>query len=188
MTSIFQITSAMAGGDEEAFMVFYRAYSDRMRSYLLVAARGNSHLADDAHQDALLRAIRYARPFDGEQVLWCWLVRIMRTTLIDHIRKLGRGAQLVPLPDDDSLAAPLPDASPEEDSQGALLGHLDACLSSLTEAERALLDEHYFARKSQVTIAEEDGRTTPKAVGMRMVRIRQKLKDMLTRRLNHAGG
>ena len=73
-------------GDEGA----YRALVERYRGELHAHAYrmlGSVHDAEDAMQDALLRAWRGLPRFDGRSALRSWLYRIVTNTCLDVIGK-----------------------------------------------------------------------------------------------------
>src|SRR5712671_2079636 len=71
--SILELTRRLARGDEEAFRKFHDAYFDRLLRYLFVITKGDQEAAREALQETMTRVVRYARPFDSEEVFWSWL-------------------------------------------------------------------------------------------------------------------
>jgi RNA polymerase sigma factor (sigma-70 family) len=181
-SEIFKITTAVSRGEEEAFSEFYAAYSSRMYSYIYAMAEGNGHSANDTFQESMLRVIRYMRPFDDENVFWCWLVRIMRTAFIDQLRKQSAD-KIMPFPVEE-LQDSATLVAEEERTRDSMLAHLDNAMCSIAPDERRLIESHYFEDRSQISLAEEN-QTSPKAIGMKFIRIRAKLKSFIRRRLQH---
>lgn len=177
-TEIRRITRAMARSDEAAFNRFYAAYFDRMYRYLLVMTGGRDDLAREVLQDAMLRVVRYVKPFHEESDLWNWLRRVTRTAFLDA----GRTRR-----SDDAIVAPvrLDALAPDPpDPESALVAHLEACVSDLPDDERAMVRGKYENGESYHDLAGRLG-TTAKAVESRLARIRKKLKSMILRRLSH---
>jgi RNA polymerase sigma-70 factor (ECF subfamily) len=96
------LLAAARGGDELAYRRLVEPHS---RELLAHAYRmlGSVHDAEDAIQDALLRAWRGLPKFDGRSSLRAWLYKIATNTCLDTISKRGRRA----LPIDHVAAAEL---------------------------------------------------------------------------------
>ena len=90
MNDIARVTTAIASGDPEAFALLYRAKFDLVYR----AARKISSLGEDACldivQDAMMRVIRYMRPFDDAASLDRWLRCVTRSVAYDHLRRERR--------------------------------------------------------------------------------------------------
>ncbi len=179
-SDIFSMTCAIARGDEAEFNRFHEAYSRRMYAYVFSIVRGDEAAARDIHGDALLRAIRYMKPFEEERLLWLWLVRLMRTAAIDSFRKGRRYADMVRLPAEAADAEQAEEC--ENDALGRMLSHLSEALKDLPDEDRLLLEAHYFGGRSQVALAAEAA-ISPKAIGMRFARLRERLKIMVSGRM-----
>src|SRR5215212_10695782 len=85
-TSENELIAAARRGDEGA----YRALVERHRGELHAHAYrmlGSVHDAEDAMQDALLRAWRGLPRFDGRSSVRSWLYRIVTNTCLDLIGK-----------------------------------------------------------------------------------------------------
>jgi RNA polymerase sigma-70 factor (ECF subfamily) len=169
----------MAKGDEAAFDRFYERYADRMFRYLVVMTRGDEQLARDVTADAMLRIIRYMKPMESDAALWAWLARVMRTTLVDHLRRSQRNPVQVPLR--------LDEGAEEEDAvQSTLLMHLENALAALPAEDRNLIEAHYFEGAPQTELAKQTG-CTAKAIGMKFTRLRQQLKNYMMKELQRDG-
>jgi RNA polymerase sigma-70 factor (ECF subfamily) len=94
------LLQAARGGDEDAFRRLVEPHRGELHahSYRML---GSLHDAEDAFQDALLRAWRGLPQFDGRSSLRTWLYRIVTNTSLDVI---GRRPKRV-LPIDHSPAA-----------------------------------------------------------------------------------
>lgn len=174
------LTRLLAAGDEAAFREFHQRYFDRLYRLLLVLTHGAEAEAMDALQDLLCRVARHVRTFDREEVLWCWLVRLARSAVLDAGRKRHRYWQLL----NQYARAWLPiqvTTDSQQNQQLELL--LLACVDALDPEERALIDGKYFSGRSIQELAQETGLTV-RAIESRLHRIRKWLRKELIRRLN----
>ena len=180
--SVLELTTSIARGDDAAFRQFFEEYHPRLYRYLLVAARGNDSLAQEALQNALLRAVRHMKPCADADWLWHWLARLARTALIDEVRmQQRREARHL------AVAQTATDLScnPTDDGTAALTTALDVCLGELEPMERGLIEAFYFQGLTQAEIAAAHG-LTEKAVESRLARIRHRLRTLVLERLDHA--
>ena len=72
-TSIFQLTAAMAAGDEQAIETFYRAYFAWLYQKARHATGRDEAFCLDVVQEAVLRILRCVRPVEGEGPFRAWL-------------------------------------------------------------------------------------------------------------------
>ncbi|MBI3709768.1 MAG: sigma-70 family RNA polymerase sigma factor [Proteobacteria bacterium] len=96
----------------------------------------NDHDAEDAVQDAYLRAFNYFGSFQGGNFR-AWMLMIVRRCCYDGLAR-NRPTELVSVEDIDALAAgaePLSDASRVDDPERALLRRADAALVNELIAE-----------------------------------------------------
>ncbi len=137
-----ELIEAARRGDESA----YRELVERHRSELHAHAYrmlGSVHYAEDAMQDALLRAWRGLPRFDGRSSLRAWLYRIVTNTCLDLIKK--RPKKVLPIdhgpPGDahDGLGVPLTESIWIEPYPDEQLGLTDG---------RAAPEARYEARES----------------------------------------
>lgn len=91
------LLAATAGGDLEAFQIFYERYAGRVLSYARRISR-DATLAEDITQEVFtavwIRAATF-RPERGGAP--AWLYTLTRNKLVDHWRRSGRAAELEPL-------------------------------------------------------------------------------------------
>jgi len=83
----------------------FAALSERYRQQLLRAAHRitrNSEDAEDAVQDALLRAFVHVRDFDGRSSFATWLTRIAINSALMILRKKRASVEIAPDSNDDS--------------------------------------------------------------------------------------
>jgi len=175
----------MVKGDETAWRDFEQRYFSRLLRYLLVLTGGRQEAAQEALQTALLRVVRYIKPFASEEVFWSWLTVVARSCVVDEQRKRTRYFHLLDrffkrCVIEDHVSADRPAAGPQTD----LMALLDQNLAALPGEDRRLLEQKYFARKSVKIIADETG-TTEKAVESRLVRVRRKLHAAILAQIDH---
>jgi RNA polymerase sigma-70 factor (ECF subfamily) len=87
-----QLVERLLAGDERAFRGFFDEYFDRLYRFALSRTRGDTHLAEEAAQRALCRAVRRLDSYRGEAALFTWLVQICRNELADLFEAAGRDA------------------------------------------------------------------------------------------------
>src|SRR5258706_7971357 len=81
------------GGDRDAFGRLVRRYQRRVYSAALHIL-GNHSDADDATQEAFVRAYRGLKTFDGRADFFTWLYRITINTALNALRSDKRGNAL----------------------------------------------------------------------------------------------
>jgi RNA polymerase sigma-70 factor (ECF subfamily) len=84
-----------SGGDEDAFRLLVEPHALRVRLHCH-RMLGSSHDADDALQDALLRAWRGLPGFDGQCSFRSWLYRIATNVCLDRIARRRVAAVRIP--------------------------------------------------------------------------------------------
>ncbi len=179
---ITALTRQMVKGDEMAYRVFYDAYFERLRRYLLVATAGDEHATQEALQSAMVRVVRNIKEFQDEQVLWGWLTVLARSSFIDLTRKRKRyGSFLQRFTRQVEPEQPTPERAPED---GDVEKSLDAALADLPMEDRELVEAKYLHGRSVRELAANAG-NSEKAIESRLVRIRRKLKAALLERLKH---
>lgn len=87
-----QLVERLLAGDERAFRGFFDEYFDRLYRFALSRTRGDTHLAEEAAQRALCRAVRRLDSYRGEAALFTWLVQICRNELADLFEATAREA------------------------------------------------------------------------------------------------
>ena len=165
------MTRGIREGREDAFEAFYSGYADRMYRYLIVSAKGDEELARDVLQDALLRVVRHLPPLDGPEDLWRYLSVIMRSALVDQLRRAGRNPGSLP-------SCREPAVESEEGAGDRMFSLLDDALAALPSDDRRILEAHYFQGASQGEIA---GRIelSLKGLAMRLSRLRRRMREFI---------
>jgi RNA polymerase sigma-70 factor, ECF subfamily len=176
--NVAELSGAIVAGDPIAFEEFYRRYAPRVYGLLMALTSANDDLARDLLQGVMLRAARKFKSAATDDALWAWLATITRNALIDHIRsdqrRWRREQSAVAFP-----SAPDPPGVSEE-----LTEALEQALTELDPNDQALIRDFYFNAQSQADIAAGN-EITVKAVQSRLARIRRRIKEILTCKLNH---
>jgi RNA polymerase sigma factor (sigma-70 family) len=90
-----QLARRATRGDERAFAEIFRRYADSLYRFCL-AMTGSPHDAQDALQNAMVKALR-ALPGEERQIkLKPWLYRVARNEAIEIVRRRREGEQLEP--------------------------------------------------------------------------------------------
>jgi RNA polymerase sigma factor (sigma-70 family) len=172
------VTRGMFEGSQTAFGEFYNFVFDRLFRMLLVQTRGDEDLCKDLVQGVMLRAVKYAQPFDNERVLWAWLRQVARSCHVDWLRMKGREPQFVSL--ELFAETEMPANSAADDEQ--LLMALESSIKQLDPDDREVLRLAYYEAVPQQSMAQKLN-TTSKAIESRLRRIRLKLRRTLIERL-----
>jgi RNA polymerase sigma-70 factor (ECF subfamily) len=130
---------------QERFISLVRAEQEPLRRFLLALCCGDSALADDIAQDALVRAYVASGSFLGLSKFSTWLFRIAYNCYIDHCRKAKPEHASV----DDALDLPASDTSDAAFRYQQLYRALDR----LPEKEKAVISLFYFEDRSIKEIA-----------------------------------
>ena len=163
------------GGDAEAFRAIVESYSRPLwRAAFRVLE--DAAAAEDAVQDAFLRAWRALDRFDEKAELSTWLYRIAINAAIDHRReRRRRDAQTGTLPEDfDGQVTARSDAPDPHRSAfwREMAGRARDAISELPDAERtAILLRHYEGRSiAEIAIVLGGGENAAKQAVFRAVR------------------
>jgi RNA polymerase sigma factor (sigma-70 family) len=133
----------IAGGDRLAFELLMRRYNRR----LYRVARATLHdeaEAQDALQDAYLRAFRSMHQFRGEAALSTWLTRLVLNECLGRLRRTARRQNVIPLISSNPEGALLAMAAPVTEQPDKSLGLaqmralLERKLGELPEAFRVV--------------------------------------------------
>jgi|SoiMethySBSTD1v2_1073268.scaffolds.fasta_scaffold30106_6 RNA polymerase sigma-70 factor (ECF subfamily) len=157
------------GGDVEAFGRLVQ----QTQGMAYAVARGvlrDAVAAEDAAQEAYLRAFRRLGDLDEPASFPSWLRRIVITVALN----LRRARRVTFLPLDDMLEVPVLDDA-ETSWTGLQRRQLASALLTLTSSERLLCDRRYHGRWSAARLAREAG-VDESAIRKRLQRIREKLR------------
>jgi RNA polymerase sigma-70 factor (ECF subfamily) len=169
MTELDDLVLRAQAGDLEAFG---RAVAATQRTAYAVAmgVLRDSGLAEDAAQEAYLRAFRRLRDLDEPAAFVSWLRRIVITVALN----MRRAQRTTLLQLDDVPQLPVLD---EEETAWSELqrSRLAEALLTLTPAERQICDRRYYGQWSIARLAREAGVAEP-VMRKRLQRIRDRLR------------
>ncbi len=163
-------------GNLGAFDELVRRTESRVRSVALAILRDWSE-AEDAAQEAYLRAFRQASSYRGEGPVGAWLCRIAVRSAHDALRRAGRQRRLLEVakqPGD--VQAEAGSVDPEEELRRRT--EVDSALRTLPEDEREALVLKEVAGMTYREISESCG-VPLGTVQSRIHRARQRLADAL---------
>lgn len=177
---ILEWVEAALANDQDAFAELVYLFQDPVYN-LCYRMLGDAGEAEDATQEAFLRAFLNLRRYDTKRSFKTWLMSIASNHCIDRWRK--RRMQLVSLDDEPTAAAlalsssdPLPEQAALSAEQSDMLQSL---LMKLDENYRLPLVLRYWYDYSYAEIAEFMN-TTESAIKSRLFRARRSLADMLS--------
>jgi RNA polymerase sigma-70 factor (ECF subfamily) len=156
-----ELVRRVRSGDADAFRGIVERYSKTLwRAAWRVL--GDADAAEDAVQDAFLRAWRSFGSFDDRAELSTWLYRIAVNAAIDLTRKRRRtfGAD-VPLPEDLDGEVTTPSDEPAPDRRvisSEVARRARATLQGLSDAERTAFLLRHFEGRSIAEIARALGK------------------------------
>lgn len=170
------LTARAAEGDEAAFEVLVRRHSPVLLqlAHRLLGSRSD---AEEAVQDAFVRAWRRLPEFRGDAAFLTWMYRIVTNSCLNRLRsrKPTTGLDEVPEP-----AAPDPLSSPERAAEAqAAMRDLSRVLADLTPEQRACWVLRELHGQSYEDIAKAV-RITPDAVRGRIFRARRYLTEAMS--------
>lgn len=146
--------AAYQAGDERAFAELFRHYAPMIERFFLRQGKRRAD-AQDLTQETFLHVHRGRCYFRRGEPLRPWLFTIARNVGHDHGRRAARRPEA--FCELDSFAAQ------DEARDRHMLGHRERCealraaLTQLPAADRALLDEHWFADRAFSEIAAREG-------------------------------
>jgi RNA polymerase sigma-70 factor (ECF subfamily) len=143
--------AACQRGDRQAFELIVKRYTTRA----VGAARsivGDASLADDAAQDAFVKAFRAIRRFRTGEPFYPWLYRILKNACLTTLKRRGRPEVSL-----DAENAPPPPAPPSDPVQALARNELRAQvrdgITRLSEPHREILNLSHFEGLSYKEIA-----------------------------------
>ena len=169
MNLINELVVRAQAGDLEAFGRLVQ----RTQAMAYAVAKGilrDSGLAEDAAQDAYLRAFRRLRELEEAASFPGWLRRIVITVALN----MRRARRVTFLALDDTLNVPVLDEH-ETSWTDLQRRQLAGALLTLTSSERLVCDRRYHGRWTTARLAREAGVDEP-AMRKRLQRIREKLR------------
>ena len=163
-------------GDDEAFTMIVEAYQKPVFS-LCYRMLGNANDAEDAAQEAFLRAYKNLSRYDIERSFATWLLSIASHYCIDRLRKRRLPTFSIDDEDYDWWQPPNPGLSPEasmvmDEKHAFVRGLLDV----LSPRDQAAVVLHYWYDCSYEEIADSLSLSVS-AVKSRLYRARRALAD-----------
>ncbi|HVY69285.1 MAG TPA: sigma-70 family RNA polymerase sigma factor [Verrucomicrobiae bacterium] len=171
---VARLTRRLARGDEEAFREFHAEYFSRLHQFLIVVTRGDDAQAKDALQETFLRVARSVKPFDDDEIFWCWLKTVARNAARDGGRRQFRYFAVLERFARKQEVETAPDPSLNE--------MLEEAMGELGPDERRLLEGKYLDGESVRDLSASAG-LTEKAVESRLGRLRRQLRDRMMEKL-----
>lgn len=168
------LVEMVLAGNSDAFEPLVRPYrNDLIR--LAFRMTGDWEDANEASQEALLRAYRYLARFDTARSFKNWLLGILVNEARKSFRKKPRSLSLA------ETAEPSTPADQERRHEaGVLRDRLRACLNELSRNQREIfilrdLEDRNIRETARILGASEV------AVRVHLLRARKKIKDLMTR-------
>jgi RNA polymerase sigma-70 factor (ECF subfamily) len=144
--------AACQRGDRQAFELIVRRYSARALGAARNIVRDHA-LAEDAAQDAFVRAFRAIRRFRLGEPFYPWLYRILRNSCLSTLQRHGK-----PGPSLDAENAPPPAAPPFDPAADLAKDELRAAvreaMTHLSEPHREILHLSHFEGLQYKEIAD----------------------------------
>lgn len=171
------VTAALEG-DQDAFAELVYAHQDAVYN-LCYRMLGTSSEAEDATQEAFLRAYVNLQRYDVSRSFKTWVMSIASNYCIDLIRK--RRMQLLsldePLPSGDAMALSSQEDGPERLAiRAEMSDEIQALLDELQPDYRAAVVLRYWYDYAYAEIADALG-TTESAIKSRLFRARNMLAE-----------
>ena len=170
---------AALNGDQEAYAEIVYLYQDPVYN-LCYRMLGGHEEAEDATQEAFLRAHRNLQRFDQARSFKTWIMSIASNHCVDRLRK--RRLRFVSLDDEPTAAALALRSADPIPEQATLLGErrefIQELLQQLEHDYRLPIVLRYWYDYSYAEIAQEM-ETTESAVKSRLFRARRRLADLL---------
>ena len=167
------------------FSALVREHHSSLRAYIC-SLGVTSAWVDDVAQEAFVLAFKKQEQFDPATDFGAWVRTIARNLVLNELSKQSRRRRLLDahLPElivELEGTRPAPNLDDRETSERARLA-LSACLQSLTERARGLVQARYFEEQSSEAIGEGFGMSAV-AVRKALFSARKNLHRCLERKL-----
>lgn len=175
------LVAARDKGDQDAFAEIVYSFQDAVYN-LCYRMLGERTEAEDATQEAFIRAYNHLGRYDMERSFKTWLLSIASNHCIDRIRKrrLKYLSLDEPLPSNMQLTITAEQVSPENAAiRGERSEFIQALLDQLPPDDRAGVILKYWYDYSYAEIAELLN-TTESAIKSRLFRARRALAEMMS--------
>jgi RNA polymerase sigma-70 factor (ECF subfamily) len=165
-------------GDEAAFGHLVEAYQNPIYN-LTYRMLGNAPEAEDAAQEAFVRAYRYLESYDPQRPFSTWLFSIASHYCIDQLRR--RRINWLPLKEE--IAEPVRLTSPSPNPEAVVTERdreawIQELMDDLSPVDRAAITLHYWYDCPYTEIAEALDLTVS-AVKSRLYRARRALAEQM---------
>lgn len=178
MSTDHELVARVINGEQEAFAELVEAYQTAVFN-LTYRMLGNRGEAEDATQEAFLRAYQHIKRYDPSRPFKTWVMSIASNYCIDRLRKRRLTWLSIdePLPPHPALSSdtPDPEAATVSSEREAAMQEL---LADLAPDYRAAVVLKYWYDMSYTEIAEALD-TTESAIKSRLFRARQMLADQM---------
>ena len=168
-----EIVNAVLGGDRKAFAILVKRYERSVRAIGMCVLR-DRHLAQDAAQDAFVKAYEKLPGLRKVHSFGSWLMKISRRCALDIVAQRRESA----LPEGDFVAAE--PVGLLDDEKERLL----AAVMRLRESEKQVVMLRYFDGYSVKEVADIAGRSVG-TVTKQLSRAHRHLKVLLKGGLSH---
>lgn len=146
------LVASAAAGDARAFERLYRRHVDRVFGLCWRLCDGDRARAEQATQDAFVRAWEKLETFRGESQFGTWLHRLTVNVVLGEHRLLKRWVSF-----DDAAGEGMPDEPRREDPDAGLGRDLERALAKLPRGARTILLLHDVEGYRHEEIAELTG-------------------------------
>lgn len=173
-----QWIEAARAGDQAAFGCLVEAYQTPVYN-LAYRMLGNAGEAEEAAQEAFLRAYIHLDSYDPQRSFSTWLLSITSHYCIDQLRR--RRMTILPLKEEIAEPGRLTNASPNPEAvitRREREAWIQQMLSTLSPTDRAAVLLHYWYDHSYKEIAQVLDLTVS-AVKSRLYRARRSLAEMI---------
>jgi RNA polymerase sigma-70 factor, ECF subfamily len=179
-----QIVAAAKRGDQEAFEELVNRYERRIFRVTLHITQDAAD-AEDAMQDAFVKAYQHLHEFQGDSRFYTWLVRIAVNEALMRLRKRRPNVFSLDEPvqgDDNAMPREIEDWGPSPEQryeQREMSSILERVIAKLEPIYRAVFVLRDVGEVSTEDTAKILGISIP-AVKSRLLRARLKLRDLLS--------
>jgi RNA polymerase sigma-70 factor (ECF subfamily) len=173
-----QWIEAAREGDKAAFGRLVEAYQDPIFN-LTYRMLGNAPEAEDAAQEAFIRAYRHLQSYDPKRPFSTWLFSIASHYCIDQLRR--RRINWLPLQEEIAEPVRLASASPNPETvvtEREREAWIQQLISTLSPTDRAAITLHYWYDYPYKEIAEMLDLTVS-AIKSRLYRARRTLAEQM---------
>lgn len=134
-----ELLQRIAAHDDAALCELYEAYGQRLYAYALRLG-GDPASAEDVVQETLVTVWRTAGKYRGEGRVLAWLLGIVHNLALKTLRRRS-----IPITTEMETTLPMPDASPEMQTQSSEQAHwIQKGLQCLSPEHRAVLELVFY--------------------------------------------